>query len=532
MTHLPVWRVALLCMLWLGATAWLRPLSLPDEGRYVGVAFEMVRSGEWLTPTLNGLPYFHKPPLFYWLSAASLQLFGEHEWAARLAPMLGATGGALALYLFMARWASRRAANVTLLALMAQPLWTVGGQFANLDMLVAGCITATVLLGAHAVLCVEQGLPHRRVVLAAYTLAALGVLAKGLIGFVLPALVLMCWLVASGALRDGRIRPVWRALCWSPALALFLLLVLPWFVLMELRFPGFTHYFFVVQHLHRFVGGGFNNVQPFWYYPAVLLLFGWPWLPWAAAWRNRAFWTAEPTRRLCLLMASWCAVVLLFFSAPQSKLLGYILPAVPALVSLLALAYLSNATPTRTMARLWSGAAVLGGVLSVVAMVALSLHAPKSARPLALVLAPQLAQQLATHTRPTEPVFMLEHYYFDLPFYAHAQRPVVVVDHWDDPARSRDDSWRKELADAARFAPTRAAQVLLTPAQMAWRLCQTPGAWLVGGTSSAGQYPFLAQANTLASTARATLWHLNTSAPAVIKALGCAGMPNDGWPSK
>jgi 4-amino-4-deoxy-L-arabinose transferase-like glycosyltransferase len=70
--------------------AWIRPLALPDEGRYVGVAWEMVRSGDWLTPTLNGLPYFHKPPLFYWLTAVSIKAFGTVDLAMRLASMLAA----------------------------------------------------------------------------------------------------------------------------------------------------------------------------------------------------------------------------------------------------------------------------------------------------------------------------------------------------------------------------------------------------------------------------------------------------------
>jgi 4-amino-4-deoxy-L-arabinose transferase-like glycosyltransferase len=77
------WQVALIVLAWVGAFAWLRSLMLPDEGRYVGVAWEMVRSGDWVTPTLNGLPYFHKPPLFYWITASSLTLFGNVEWAAR-----------------------------------------------------------------------------------------------------------------------------------------------------------------------------------------------------------------------------------------------------------------------------------------------------------------------------------------------------------------------------------------------------------------------------------------------------------------
>src|SRR2546430_12453990 len=73
------WAVAALVFIWIAATAWARPLMLPDEGRYVGVAWEMVRSGDWLTPTLNGLPFFHKPPLFYWITAGSISVFGVNE---------------------------------------------------------------------------------------------------------------------------------------------------------------------------------------------------------------------------------------------------------------------------------------------------------------------------------------------------------------------------------------------------------------------------------------------------------------------
>src|SRR5215471_11089879 len=93
--------------LWLAALAWLRPLSLPDEGRYVGVALEMLWSGNWLQPTLDTLPYFHKPPLFYWLTAASLGTFGIDAWAGRLSSLLAATGGALGVYGFLWRFSGQ-----------------------------------------------------------------------------------------------------------------------------------------------------------------------------------------------------------------------------------------------------------------------------------------------------------------------------------------------------------------------------------------------------------------------------------------
>ncbi len=87
--------LGLLFLAWLLATIWIRPLALPDEGRYAGVAWEMVRSGQWLTPTLDGLPYFHKPPLFYWLTAISIEVFGPTEWSVRLASILGAVVAAV-----------------------------------------------------------------------------------------------------------------------------------------------------------------------------------------------------------------------------------------------------------------------------------------------------------------------------------------------------------------------------------------------------------------------------------------------------
>src|SRR5262245_66484582 len=98
--------IAFLVYAWLAATAWMRPLTLPDEGRYVGVAWEMVRSGNWLVPTLDTLPFFHKPPLFYWLTAGAISTLGNNEWAARLPTLLSATAAVLALFLFLRRWAN------------------------------------------------------------------------------------------------------------------------------------------------------------------------------------------------------------------------------------------------------------------------------------------------------------------------------------------------------------------------------------------------------------------------------------------
>jgi 4-amino-4-deoxy-L-arabinose transferase-like glycosyltransferase len=503
-----------LTVLWLGFTAWMRPLMLPDEGRYVGVAWEMLRSGNWLTPTLDGLPFFHKPPLFYWITAASMSAFGVQAWAARLAPVLGASLGAFSLYLFLRRWAGERLARLQLVALLAQPLFFIGGQFANLDMLVAGCITATIALAAHAALSVERGLPYRAALLGAYAMAAMGVLSKGLIGIVIPAMVLLVWLVV---LRRWR---VVRALIWWPGLLLFLLLAAPWFMAMQASFPDFLNYFFVVQHFKRFAGAGFNNVQPFWFYPAVLLVFSLPWLPWLHRLFKARAVVGSGQREVRLLMLVWVLLVVLFFSMPKSKLLGYVLPAVPPLAALMAEGYAVVMQPSRRWRRWWLATAMATSVLGLAAVAGLAIRAPHSLRALSAVLA---ANRLAN-----EPVFMLGKYYYDLPFYARLASANPVVADWQDPGAARLDNWQKELSDAGQFDARRAAQLLVLPAALPAALCAAPAAWLVGPVSAVQSYPFLQDATLAASAQAIRLWRLDPKVPAVFNALHCEGTPSGG----
>src|SRR5438105_13341513 len=146
---------------WLGATLGFRALALPDEGRYAGVAWEMLRSGGWLEPTLDGLPFLHKPPLWYWLSAASMSLFGVHPWAARLPSLAGALMTGASLFLFVRRWIDERTARTALVVLATMPLVYAGAQYANHDMLVAGLIASAIVLAAHALLAREADPAHR-----------------------------------------------------------------------------------------------------------------------------------------------------------------------------------------------------------------------------------------------------------------------------------------------------------------------------------------------------------------------------------
>lgn len=503
--------VAVLGFLWLATFAGLRPLMRPDEARYVGVAWEMMRSGDWVTPTLNGLPYFHKPPLFYWLSAGAMSVLGVHEWAGRLPALIGGWGMVFASFCFARRWCGRRVATLVALALLLQPMVLVSAQFANLDMLVAGCVTATILLLAQAVWLREAGLPWRLSLAAAYAGAALGVLAKGLIGAALPALVIVLWLL----LRRSP-RALWRLLWW-PGIALFLLVAGPWFVAMQLRFPEFFHYFIVVQHFQRFAETGFNNVAPFWFYPAVLVLAWLPFAPWLAGWRNVTDAPgAKPVAAdIRLLMLTWLLAITAFFTMPASKLVGYILPVMPPAAWLLATALASweNAGARRPAWRMWIGPAV-AGVAGLGLVFALALDGNhRNSRALGL--------ELARLRAPGEPVVMVDDYVFGLPVYAGLPRPVPVVEAWSAAAAARRDTWRKELLDAGHFAPDLATSLLLPPEALEPLVCRAARSWVVGDESSPERHPFLRMASRVRAVDGHVLWRVEPGRADVATALHC-----------
>ncbi|HUR89742.1 MAG TPA: glycosyltransferase family 39 protein [Ramlibacter sp.] len=493
-----------LAFAWLAATAWLRPLAVPDEGRYVGVAWDMLRTGDWLVPRLDGLPYFHKPPLFYWLTAAAMSVSDSSLLAARFAPWLGACLAAASLFLFARRWFGNEFASWTLLALVTAPLFFFGAQYANLDMLVAGCITATILAFAHAAL-LEPGAPGRtKVLLAGYALCALGVLAKGLIGIVLPGMVLVLWLV-----WERRWMAMVRLL-WLPGIALFFVVAAPWFIAMQERFSGFMHYFFIVQHFQRFATSGFNNAQPFWFYVAVLAVLALPWTLWLAGTRKLAWRGAETATSVRHLMLVWLASITLFFSIPNSKLVGYIFPVVVPLIFLAVDAGVATARP-----KLWRTSAVIAAVLCLVAAIAIDMKADRSQA--------VIGNALRERIQPGDAVIALEEYRFAIPLVARLESPMVVVSDWSPQSVASRDNWRKELADAAVFAPSQ--DWLISEKDLAPRICaMRAAAWLVGDEGVAGKYPWLQRAEKAASSRRLALWRIGAASP--VRPDLCRGTPS------
>ncbi|MDE2594397.1 MAG: glycosyltransferase family 39 protein [Burkholderiales bacterium] len=495
------WLWPLLMFVWLLCTAGWRPLAVPDEGRYAGVAWEMIRSGDWLTPTLNGLPFFHKPPLFYWLTASSLSVFGLNLVAARMASVLGAWLGAWALYGFAQRWAGAARARWATVALLTQPFYFGGAQYANLDMLVAGCITATIALAAHAVLLAEKGLPHRASLWGAYALAGLGLLAKGLIGLVLPGAVLVLWLLLSGR---------WRRVLWLisvPGLILFALVAAPWFVLMQRLYPDFFHYFFVYQHFQRFTQTGFNNAHPIWFYVPLIMALTLPWWPvWIWSKRGQQPTTApvasEQPAGLNLLMWVWLVVIVGFFSLPASKLPGYVLPALPPLAYLMA-----DGALRRSAGRWWEGgrAILVTAIVSALACVALIGAAVRydqqSTRPMVPIVQPLLQQGV--------PLLYVDEFAYDLPFYLGLRQPLPMVADWQSPDLPLHDNDQKELFDAGEFNQPLAAQLLIRPDQWHVWLCRAPRLMVVASDEAERDYPELAWQAPQVVVKRKRLWVLD-----------------------
>jgi 4-amino-4-deoxy-L-arabinose transferase-like glycosyltransferase len=417
----------------------------------------MVRSGNWLVPTLDTLPFFHKPPLFYWLTASAIATFGNHEWAARLPGLLAATAAAVGLFGFLRRWSSEAIAIAALVILATTPFFFGAAQFANLDMLVAACITGTILCAADVVLALKQQQGSRRLQLAgAYTFAALGVLAKGLIAVVIPALVIGIWLVLT---QEARLM---LRLLWLPGVALFAGIALPWFVFMQVRYPDFLEYIFIHHHVERFLTAQFNGKQAVWLYLPFFFAVTLPWsavLPWAV--RNRR--ESGVAHDLHLLLWIWLATTLIFFSIPRSKLLGYVLPATPALAALVAQAIVSRANAwlgrrTNVIATgLVTAAICVGGVVADAVQRGDGIG--------------QLAAEIRAKMRPGDRLLAISRYPYSVPFYLRSSEPISVVDDWDEPTVQRRDNWRRELYEAAKFDPARGHDLLLPSSQLGAALC-------------------------------------------------------------
>jgi 4-amino-4-deoxy-L-arabinose transferase-like glycosyltransferase len=340
-------RGPMLALLLVFALAWFgtleqRRLINPDEGRYAEIPREMVATGDWLTPRLNGIKYFEKPALQYWATAAAFSVFGEHHWTARLWPALTGFLGVLVTAFATARLFGAQAGLIAGAVLAGSALWNLIGHVNTLDMGVSFFLASAVFA-----LCLGQqddgdSRENRRWQDAAWALLALAILSKGLIGLVLPAATVVAYALWQ---RDWglilRIRPL-------RGLLILLAITAPWFIAVSLANPEFAHFFFIHEHFERFLTKAHGRYQPAWYFIPVLIIGILPWLgslfqAIAGGFRHEAGRRFQPRR----FLLTWVAVVFIFFSASSSKLTSYILPIFPALAALIGLHLAGYSTSRR-----------------------------------------------------------------------------------------------------------------------------------------------------------------------------------------
>ncbi len=306
----------------------IRTLVPPDEGRYAEMAREMVLSGDWITTRLNGIKYFEKPPLHAWMSALSFAIFGLGEWQARLWNGVCGMAGVLLAGYTGSRIFSRAAGWYAAAMLASMVFWTAGSQFNTLDISVAATMTVSLCALLLAQQDAADKTQRRNWMLVCWAGMALSLLAKGLIGLVLPGAVLfLYWLLAGD-------RAIWRRLHPLAGGALFLLIALPWFVLVALRNPEQPQFFFIHEHWDRFFLKTHHREGPWYYFLVLLLPATLPWLPLLPAGVLQARRRVQGQFQPALLLLIWVAFILFFFSYSSSKLPGYMLPVLPALALL------------------------------------------------------------------------------------------------------------------------------------------------------------------------------------------------------
>jgi 4-amino-4-deoxy-L-arabinose transferase-like glycosyltransferase len=374
-SSLPRWLWAVLAAwvaIWL-LTLGFRGLYNPDEGRYAEIPREMLASGDWVVPRLNGLVYIEKPPLQYWFTAFSEAVFGQHDWAVRLYTGLCALATVYAIWTLIRREWGRSAAARGAIMLGSAMWFVLLGHQVTLDPSLTLYMTLTFVGFCNA----QRAVRWQGWMALSWLGIAAAFMTKGLIAGVLPFFAL---LVYSALQRD--LAP-WRRLLLVRGTVLFLVLCLPWLILIQHRLPQFFQFFFVREHFERFLTKIEARYQPWWFFIPVLVGGILPWLLPAlrvlwSDWRRSVPRAGFDLRRFAWI---WCAVVFVFFSASDSKLVTYILPMFPILALLMATAPLPRLNADLRATAL--GLLVLGVLLLVgAALLPRILHLPSLYRPL------------------------------------------------------------------------------------------------------------------------------------------------------
>jgi 4-amino-4-deoxy-L-arabinose transferase-like glycosyltransferase len=361
-----------------------------DEPRYAQVAREMLARHDWVTPVLGGRPWLEKPPLYYWQAMLAYSALGVSDVAARIPSAIDATLLVIAVYFFFRKFRPGVEAGAALIT--ASCAGVVGyARAASMDMALASTFALAMLAWWAWREC------GKRIYLALfYLFLALGMLAKGPVAPFLAAAIILLFAMAAHEMRL-----VVRTF-WLPGILLFSAVALPWYFAVQIRNPQFFHEFILQHNLARFSTDLYHHRQPFWYYLPVTALALVPWTVFIVAavveslrtwWKESRSKSAEPDLELQFngFACCWLIVPLVFFSLSQSKLPGYILPAIPASALLLAEYLRRHLERDEAVSK---GIALTHAVVAAAPMVPatliaylVTLHRLPSGRPLLLALA-------------------------------------------------------------------------------------------------------------------------------------------------
>ena len=310
------------------------PLLGPDEPRYAQIAREMVLSGDYVTPTLGGHTWFEKPSLLYWMIAAAFKIFGVSDWSARFG---SAVCGLLTIAAvgFVGREIDKCSSENLY-------FWSVVVTASCLGLIVFSRaasfdVVITMTTSWSLAFFLMRELTRRRVFLIGfYAFVGLSLLAKGLVGVVIPFGVVGVYYLLRRAWPD---RSVWLSLLWGVPLAIAVSAI--WYGPVIAKHGWrFIDEFFVQHHFARYISNKYHHPQPLYFYPAIILMLTVPWTPFfVEALIKVRRWTWRGDDQLSIVRVfslAWLLLTIVFFSFSGSKLPGYVVPALPAAALLIA----------------------------------------------------------------------------------------------------------------------------------------------------------------------------------------------------
>jgi 4-amino-4-deoxy-L-arabinose transferase-like glycosyltransferase len=361
--------LVLIMVLLFGLFLGSRPLSVPDEARYAEIPREMLALHDFVTPHLNGVKYLEKPPLFYWTQAASIKLFSltsgknEHseavedlvlpvksisEWVVRLPNACIALLDCLFLYGAARLLFDRQTGLVSSIVLATSLLYFALARMVTLDMCLSVCLSGSLLAFLVAVN-FPPGSKRRYLCYVAYSFSALAVLTKGLVGIVFPVVIIGLWILLTYQWR------LLKQIYLPSGILLFLLIVVPWHILVQHKNPEFFQFYFVDQQFLRYATLIARRYKPSWFFIPVLIAGFLPWIVFLLQAIVGNFPTTQQQlqeKSTSVFLLLWIMVIFIFFSFSHSKLIPYILPIFPAL-ALLTGNYLSTHFTQRSLGIKW-----------------------------------------------------------------------------------------------------------------------------------------------------------------------------------